>query len=306
MEHLPVLKKEVLRFLNPKAGDTIVDCTLGLGGHALALLPRLGKDGLIIGFDLDEENLDTAKKRLSGYKKQAILVHKNFRYLTDELLKLGIERADGILLDLGLCSSHVDDPERGFSFREKGVLCMRYDRSAGVSAYDVVNSASADKLAEIFREYGEERHAVKIAKAVAAARKKEPIKTTEDLAEIIRSVNRGKSHIDPATRVFQALRVYVNDEIGALKEVLPQAVSMLRSGGRLVVVSYHSLEDRIVKHFFKKEASECVCPKEIPVCVCGHKPALRILTKKPITPAPAEIAENRRARSAKLRAAEKI
>lgn len=306
MEHLPVLENEVVEFLNPKRGDTIVDCTLGLGGHALRIIPKLGKSGNYIGFDLDEENLSEARKRLDGYGEQITLVKRNFRYLSDELLKLGFDQVDGILLDLGLSSPHVDDPSRGFSFREEGELDMRYDRSSGKSAYDVVNHYSDEELIKIFREYGEERMARRIAGAIVEVRKIAPLKTTKELSELIESVVRGKSHIDPSTRVFQALRIEVNDEIGALKEVLPQAFSHLKKGGRMVVISYHSLEDRIVKHFFKDEARECICPKEIPICVCNHKPTLKILTKKPLTPTPEEIERNRRARSAKLRAIEKL
>lgn len=306
MEHLPVLENEVVEFLNPKPGDTIVDCTLGLGGHALRIIPELGKSGNYIGFDLDEKNLSEARKRLEKYGGQVKLVKRNFRYLSDELLKLGFDQVDGILLDLGLSSPHVDDPSRGFSFREEGALDMRYDRSSGKSAYDVVNHYSDEELIKIFREYGEERMARRIAGAIVEVRKIAPLKTTKELSELIGSVVRGKHHLDPSTRVFQALRIEVNDEISALKDVLPQAFSHLKKGGRMVVISYHSLEDRIVKHFFKDESRECICPKELPICVCNHKPTLKILTKKPMTPTLEEIGRNRRARSAKLRAIEKL
>lgn len=306
MEHLPVLENEVVEFLKPKRGGTIVDCTLGLGGHALRIIPKLGKSGSYIGFDLDEKNLSEADRRLEKYGGQVTLVKRNFRYLSDELLKLGFDQVDGILLDLGLSSPHVDDPSRGFSFREEGELDMRYDRNSGKSAYDVVNHYSDEELIKIFREYGEERMARRIAGAIVEARKIAPLRTTKELSELIGSVVGGKPRIDPSTRVFQALRIEVNDEIGALKDVLPQAFSHLKKGGRLVVISYHSLEDRIVKHFFKDESRECICSKEIPICVCNHKPTLKILTKKPLTPAPEEIERNRRARSAKLRAIEKL
>lgn len=306
MKHSPVLVNEVVRFLDLKSGAKIVDATLGLGGHALEILQKIGEKGVLIGFDLDEKNLEEARTRLEPYEKQVVLIHNNFRNLSFELLKLGFDKVDSILLDLGLSSPHVDDASRGFSFKSEGKLDMRYDRSKGKSVYDVINFASAEELARIFREYGEEMKANRIADAIIFERKKHFLETTTELKEVVSSVYKGRFRIDPATKVFQALRIYVNDEISALKEVLPQAVSHLKEGGRLVVISYHSLEDRIVKHFFREQSRECICPKEIPVCVCNHKPALKVLTKKPVTPTSVEIEGNRRARSAKLRAIEKL
>jgi 16S rRNA (cytosine1402-N4)-methyltransferase len=304
--HLPVLKKEILEFLNPKEGDTIVDCTLGLGGHAASLLQKVGKTGRLIGFDADTENLKTAEKKLEKYEKQITLIHRNFRHLSDELSKSGLDHIDSILLDLGLSSPHVDDPEKGFSFSKTGALDMRYDRTKGISAYDVINKASSQELAQIFWEFGEERGSRKIANAICTARKENEIKTTTDLADVIKQIRGYKSHIDPATRVFQALRIYVNDELSVLLEVLPQAVQALREGGKIAVISYHSLEDRIVKNFFRDSTKDCLCSKENPVCICDHKPTLKILTKKPVAPSEEELTENRRARSAKLRVAEKL
>ena len=282
-----------------------MDCTLGLGGHSEKLLEKVGSKGKLIAFEADEENLKKAKERLKKHKNQITFIHKNFVHLQRETESRNITNIKCILFDLGLSSTQLDSGNKGFSFKEDGPLDMRFDKSGGITAEEVLRKYSVKKLEQIFREYGEERYARRIAELIKNG---PPIKTAKELADLIdyNTPRHKKNRIHPATRVFQALRIEVNDELNVLKTALEQAINVLAKGGRLIVISYHSLEDRIVKRTFKTATRECICPIEIPVCVCNHVPDLKILTKKPITPDEDEIRTNPRARSAKMRVAEKL
>lgn len=307
-EHRPVMPREVVYYLGVGRGGTYVDCTAGGGGHALEILkadPQLR----LIGLDRDGDAIEAASRALEAYKKRVVLVKGNFKDIKEILRTLGIESADGLLFDLGVSSYQFDMPERGFSFRYDARLDMRMDRSQELSARDIVNKFRKKDLEWIFREYGEERFAGKIASAVEKARKVKPVTTTGELTNIILEAVPRRFHakgIHPATRVFQALRIAVNDELENLKEGISDGVTVLKKGGRIVVISFHSLEDRIVKEKFRDLAAGCVCPPRVPMCVCGRKEVLRLLTKRPVTPREDEIDVNPRARSAKLRAAERI
>ncbi len=287
--HQPVLTDAVMEYLAPRPGATVVDATLGLGGHARAILERLGETGRLIGIDQDEQALQAAKHNLSPYQNRLVVVHGNFRDLVQLVQRaIGSVRVDGILFDLGVSSLQLDDATRGFSFNKPAKLDMRMSEGA-LTAERVVNTYSADELARIFRDYGEEPKAEAIARRIVEARRRQPITTTNQLVSVIGGYLGAKIH--PATRVFQALRIGVNDELGALRAALPQAVELLKPGGRLVMISFHSLEDRIVKHFFK-------------TLTTGGSGQL--LTKKAVTPSWEERKTNRRARSAKLRAIERL
>ncbi len=305
-EHIPVLLNEVLESLQPEEGEVVVDGTLGLGGHAGEILKRIGAKGRLIGFDCDEEHLKIAKERLKEFSESTIFIQSNFAHLKSELLAQGIEQVDAILLDLGIASPHVDVPERGFSFIHDGPLDMRLDKSLKQTAEDIVNSWSVHELITIFREYGEEKYAPKIARAIDAYRKEERIVTTQQLADLVLAQVHKRERIHPATRIFQALRIAVNRELDVLAEVIEQAIEVLAPGGRLAVISYHSLEDRIVKHRFKYHVKDCVCPREVPICQCDKQQTIRIITKKPIVPTEEEIERNSRSRSAKMRVVEKL
>ncbi len=284
--HEPVMVDEVLRFLEPGPGKLIVDATVGTGGHAEAILERGAE---LVGIDRDPYALEVARERLSRFGERCCLVQGNFRHLEEILREQGIDEVDGVLFDLGMSSFQLDDPERGFSFSVEGPLDMRMDPSQSLTAHEIVNRWPERKIAEILREYGEERYAKRIARAIVRSR---PIETTTQLARIVaRCYPPGYHRIHPATRTFQALRIAVNDELDALREGLTAAIRCLRPGGVVVVISFHSLEDRIVKHTFRQRwiADE-----------------VEILTKKPITPRPEEVKENPKARSAKLRAARKL
>jgi len=300
--HRPVMRTEAVRFLAPDRGGIYVDGTVGLGGHAAAILAA-GPEVRLIGIDRDPQALRYAAARLAQFGDRVRLVHGNYRDLAEILAGLGIEAIDGFLLDLGLSSLQLDAPERGFSFRADGPLDMRMDPTQGRSAADLVNAASVEELARILRDYGEERFAGRIARAIVAAR---PIETTRALAEIVRRAIPRRFHerrIDPATRTFQALRIAVNDELRNLQDGLAAGFAALRPGGVIVVISFHSLEDRIVKRFFRKLATpryESLAPgPPLP-------PQAEVLTKKPLRPSEEEIGENPRARSAKLRACRKL
>jgi len=300
--HRPVMRTEAVRFLAPDRGGIYVDGTVGLGGHAAAILAA-GPEVRLIGIDRDPQALRYAAARLAQFGDRVTLVHGNYRDLTEILSDLGIEAIDGFLLDLGLSSLQLDAPERGFSFRADGPLDMRMDPTQKTSAADLVNGASVEELARILRDYGEERFAGRIARAIVAAR---PIETTGALAEVVRRAIPRRFHerrIDPATRTFQALRIAVNDELRNLQDGLAAGFAALRPGGVIVVISFHSLEDRIVKRFFRKLATphyESLAPgPPLP-------PQAEVLTKKPLRPSEEEIGENPRARSAKLRACRKL
>ncbi|MBI1921221.1 MAG: 16S rRNA (cytosine(1402)-N(4))-methyltransferase RsmH [Geobacter sp.] len=308
-DHIPVMPEEVLKFLSPHSGGIYVDGTLGGAGHSMKILEASAPDGRLIGFDRDSSAIAAATARLAGFGDRVTLVHRNFAELEKSLASLEIGSIDGVLLDLGVSSHQLDSAERGFSFRQDAPLDMRMDTGTGPTAADLVNTLPEAELVHIIREYGEERWAGRIAVRIAAAREKSPILTTMALAEIVKGAIPRKFHeerLHPATRTFQALRIAVNAELESLDKGLEAGLRLLKPGGRAVVISFHSLEDRIVKNAFRKLAQGCICPKSIPVCVCGNKPQLRILTGRPVMAGEAELAANPRARSAKLRAAEKL
>lgn len=307
--HQPVLLAEVLKQLRATDRTTVVDCTLGGAGHAEAILSQLPPSGRLIGIDQDVAALVAAKARTARFGQQISLVRGNFRYLDRILSDAGIEEVDGVLFDLGVSSAQLETAERGFSYRYDSKLDMRMDPSATLTAADVVNTYSRERIAQVLSEYGEERWASRIAEFLCRSRERAPIETTSQLAQIVRdaipaSARRSGPH--PARRTFQALRMEVNDELGALAEALPAAIERLAADGRVVAISYHSLEDRIVKQTFAEYAAGCICPPQVPECRCGRVPELQILTKRPIRPPVEETKANPRARSAKLRAAEKL
>jgi 16S rRNA (cytosine1402-N4)-methyltransferase len=306
--HKPVLLTEVIATLQPRSGGIYIDGTVGAGGHAAATLKASAPDGQLYGFDQDESALALAGERLSDFGDRVHLLHANFDRLQRVARQVQIPAADGILLDLGVSSMQFDRPERGFSFQADGPLDMRMNPSVEETAADLVNHLPEGDLADLIYRYGEERQSRRIARAIVQDR---PFERTQELADLIARVvrprkgrQRGKPKIHPATRTFQALRIAVNDELGVLERVLPQAIAQLAPGGRLAIISFHSLEDRIVKKYFQQEARDCICPSEQPVCTCRHKATIHIITKKPITPSLAEIDKNPRARSAKLRVVE--
>ena len=308
--HLPVMPDEVLGTLSPMPGSLQIDATVGGGGHTERILEAASPDGRVLGLDADQAAIDRVAIRLARFGDRLVLRRSNFRELGEVAPAAGFGAVDGMLFDLGLSSFQLADRERGFGFRAGGPLDMRFDTTRGLPASDLLATLSADELAALFRKYGEEPAAWRIAKAIVAARATQPIETAEDLASLIERtipVNpRQHRRIHPATRVFQALRIAVNEELDALEEALAAAVDLLRPGGRLVVLSYHSLEDRIVKRFLDAERKGCICPPSVPVCVCGKNPRLRLVTRPSLTPTAAEIAANPRARSARLRAAERL
>jgi 16S rRNA (cytosine1402-N4)-methyltransferase len=308
-DHVPVLANEVRQLLAVSPDETIVDCTFGAGGHAELLAEDLHGRGKLIAIDVDPSvrpHFERFRRRTEGV--QTRLLRGNFAVVLKQLADNDV-RADAILLDLGLSSMQVDQPERGFSYATDAPLDMRMDPSAGLSARQLVNEADERELATIFRRYGEERYAPRIAREICRVRRDREIARTGELVDVIKSAiptpaRFGDGH--PARRVFQALRIAVNDELGLLESALPDAVRMLRSGGRLAVISFHSLEDRIVKRFLRDQARGCVCPPDFPICTCGHEPVVRELTRRPVRPGPRELAANPRAASARLRAAVKV
>jgi 16S rRNA (cytosine1402-N4)-methyltransferase len=301
--HIPVLVREVVELLAPERGGFFVDATVGAGGHARALL-EAGPGIRLLGLDRDPDALALARERLVGFADRVRLLEGNFGDLPE--LLAGSAPPDAILADLGVSSMQLEEPSRGFSFRREGPLDMRMSRS-GRSAADVVAHASVDELSRIFFEYGEERMANKIARAILEERSREPITTTRQLSRLVARVkgdNREK--IDPATRVFQALRIEVNEELQALSRFLVAAVEKLNAEGRVAVIAYHSLEDRMVKETFRRESGVCLCAPRLPICVCGARRALAVLTRRPIRPSETEVRRNPRSRSARLRVAEKV
>ena len=321
-QHVPVMLQEVLKFLRPGAGGYYIDGTLGGGGHTQAILERSAPDGKVLGIDTDAQAITRIKERLSDFVNNGrlVLVHGNFAELARIVHEAGFVSVEGVLLDLGFSSYQVDDPERGFSFSADGPLDMRLDQTQAESAADIVNSASEQELADIFWRYGEEKRSRQVARRIVRQRERGAITRTAQLARLAAAGVPYKSgRIHPATRVFQALRIAVNHELERLEKALPQILDVLsmnkalpaggqdepgRSGGRMVTIAFHSLEDRLIKEFMRREAKDCLCPPHVPVCVCGHKARLRLLTPKPVTPAVEEVTANPRARSAKLRAAE--
>lgn len=304
MFHEPVLYREIIHALQPTSNGLYVDGTLGAGGHAHGILEDSAPDGRLLGLDLDPVALDVAGDRLEHFGDRAVLVQDSYVAMGQHINNLGWDAVDGILLDLGLSSMQLDTPERGFSFRADALLDMRFDPSASLTAADLVNKLPESELADIIYNYGEERYSRKIARSIVAAR---PIHTTQELAALVsKTLGRFGSRIHPATRTFQALRIAVNQELTALETVLPIALGELKSGGRLAIISFHSLEDRIVKQFFRRESRDCICPPELPICVCDHQAQLREIVRRPIRPEESEIERNPRARSARLRVAEKL
>ncbi len=302
--HVPVLYHQVLSALKPRAGGRHIDGTLGLGGHALGILENSSPDGQVLGLDRDQASLELARMRLSKYGKRVHLRHGSFRHMQEIAGELGWSAVDGVLLDLGISSMQLEDPRRGFSFRHDGPLDMRFDTTQSLTAGELVNEARQEELAEILARYGEEPRARRVARAIVAAR---PLSTTLELAEVVSKVaTRKRGGLDPATRTFQALRIAVNDELETLAAGLMQAIQLLAPGGRLVVISFHSLEDRIVKRTFARESRDCICPPGQPICTCEHKAHLRLVTRGPLRPDQSEVEKNPRARSARLRAAERI
>jgi 16S rRNA (cytosine1402-N4)-methyltransferase len=301
--HTPVLLHSTVELLNVRPGGRFVDCTVGTGGHAEAILQHCAPGGSLLGIDADPKALDIARQRLSPYGPAVTLVNDNFKNLEDVCREHDFRPVDGILLDLGISSLQLDDTERGFSFRFDAPLDMRFGPDQSMTAARIVNSFTEKDIAALLKEYGEERHSRLIARRIVAMR---PIKTTQELVSAIeRLPGMTSGRINPATRTFQALRIAVNRELENLEDVLKQTLRVLGEGGRLVVISYHSLEDRLVKHFMQEESRGCLCPPDVPVCACGHTPTLRLVNRKALVPTDAEIGENPRSRSAKLRVAER-
>lgn len=307
--HKPVMVKEVINLLRPRPDGIYVDATLGLGGHTEAILECSYSRAKVIGFDMDNEALSLAKNRLSRFGSQVVFVNENFSQIDKVLKKLGIDRVDGVVADLGMSSFQIEGSGRGFSFLRDEPLDMRMDPRLRFTARDLVNEMDEEELSKILRVYGEERWAKKISREIVKSRREKPIETTLQLAEIVSDAIPKKFHplgIHPATRTFQALRISVNNELEDLEVFLEKAVSTLSVGGRIVVISFHSLEDRLVKNAFREFASPCICPPEMPRCGCGKKSVLKILTRSPLRPSVEEIHGNPRARSAKLRGGERI
>ena len=309
--HVPVMADEVVVALAPAAGSRHVDATLGGGGHAERILHASEPDGRLLGLDADGAAIARVRARLAPrFGDRLRLRQANFRELGEVAPEEGFAEVDGCLFDLGLSSLQLADADRGFSFRAGGPLDMRFDTARGMPASELLATLDADELTALFRRYGEEPFAGRIARAIVETRRSTPVRTAEELAALVARVAPGRApgrrRVHPATRVFQALRIAVNEELDALQAGLAAAVDLLRPGGRLVVLSYHSLEDRIVKRFLQAERRGCTCPPEAPVCVCGRQPRLRLLGPKGVVPTASEIAANPRARSARLRAAERL
>ncbi len=309
--HIPVLKNECLEYLNIRDGGVYVDCTAGRGGHLEAIL-KAGKNLRVIGIDKDAGNVKYLEELFDGYSQDGSkvhIVHSDYRHINDVLGFFNIKSCDGMLFDLGFSSIHVDDAERGFSFLKDGPLDMRYDVTQELKAEDVVNDLDLNELMHILKFHGEEKNFKRIAFAIQKHRTEKRITTTKQLKNVIYEAVGPKRHgmeIDPATKTFQAIRIYVNGELESLKEGLDHAVELLNPGGRLCAISFHSLEDRIVKQCIKTGLNPCVCPRGLPECLCGRKPYLKLVVKNFISPDKKELQENPRSRSAKLRVAEKI
>ncbi|OGE90811.1 MAG: 16S rRNA (cytosine(1402)-N(4))-methyltransferase [Candidatus Doudnabacteria bacterium RIFCSPHIGHO2_01_FULL_50_11] len=309
MRHTPVLSKEVIEFLHPQTGENFVDATFGAGGHTIQILEKTGPAGRVLAIERDPKAYIASEPHKMRFGKRLILVQDDFRNLKEIAHRHSITAAEGILFDLGMSSDQLDDPKRGLSFQSSGTLDMRFDQTAGYTAQQVLDEYPVSELARIFREYGEERYARRIARAVVSARSIRRIENTQSLFDCIRRSlpqSARKTAADSARRIFQALRIEVNQELDALQSALPQAHTLLAPGGKLAVISFHSLEDRIVKRFFQEKLKGCTCPPEFPVCICGKHPQVRVLTRKPVTASEEELAANPRARSAKLRVAQKL
>lgn len=308
-QHIPVLFREIMEIMAPKPGEFFVDCTLGGGGHSKGFLERTSPNGLLIGIDQDSDALVAARQNLRAYDGRIMLVHSNYSNLDKILNDYAPEGVDGILFDIGVSSHQLDEADRGFSYMQDAPLDMRMDQTQSLDAWQVVNTYKEEELQRILKEYGEERWAKRIAQFLVEFRSKKPIDTTGELVDIIkRAIPKGAreegSH--PAKRTFQAIRIEVNDELGVLNRTIQVAANHLKKGGRLGIISFHSLEDRIVKEQFRYLASDCICPPELPICQCDKVSEVKILTRKPVTASPEELERNSRAKSAKFRAVEKI
>ena len=305
--HVPVLLPQVLEGLRASNGGRFIDCTVNGGGHAAGILSESTPGGLLLGLDVDRQALVRCTARLHGFGKRALLRQSNFAQLLAEAEPNGFCKVNGVLFDLGMSSLQIADPQRGFSWQQEGPLDMRMDPTQGLTAATIVNTWDQEDLATLIWKYGEERHARRIARRIASQRRDRPLTMVSDLARVVQAAYGGGRHrIHPATRTFQALRIAVNSELEHLQSALEQARDLLVCGGRLVVIAFHSLEDRIVKGFLQRAAGKCICPGNIPQCVCGPRVTLRVLTRKPVRPDEAEIAKNPRSRSARLRIAERV
>ena len=307
--HVSVLLDECIENLNIKEDGVYVDCTMGGAGHSKEIVKRLSDKGLFIGFDQDKNAIATAKERLAEYSDRVRFVHSNFENIKEELEKIGVYKIDGVLADLGVSSHQLDEADRGFSYMHDAPLDMRMDVRKNFSAYDVVNTYSEEQLAKIIRDYGEDNWAKRIAKFIVEERQEKPIENTGELVEVIKKAIPKKARIDgphPAKRTFQAIRIEVNNELGVINKMIEDAVSMMNKGGRVCIITFHSLEDRIVKTIFRKNENPCTCPSDFPVCVCGKKSKGKVITRKPILPGETEMEENPRSKSAKLRIFERV
>lgn len=307
-KHTSVLFDECMEGLNIKKDGIYVDGTMGGGGHSSGICSRLGEEGLFIGIDRDEDAHRAAQARLAEYPCRKIFVQSNYSDIKEVLVELGIDHIDGALLDLGVSSFQLDNPERGFSYMQDAPLDMRMNQQDDLTAYDVVNTCDARELKEIISKYGEERWAARIAEFIVKKRKEKPLESTAELVDVIKAAIPAAARRDgphPAKRTFQAIRIHVNDELGQLERAIDAFCDVLAPKGRLCVITFHSLEDRIVKDIIAGRVNPCTCPKEFPVCICGKKPDIKKISGKPIVPTPEELEANPRARSAKLRIAEK-
>ena len=303
--HIPVLVSQVLKYLEVNPSGVYVDCTLGGGSHSYQILSQLEKDGKLIGIDWDDQAIEIANQKLQPFKEKYKIVKSNFASVKDVLLTEGFNEVDGILLDLGTSSFQIDIPERGFSYLAEGPLDMRMSKATKRNAAEILNTESQSQLSWIFKNYGEERRASAIARAVVINRQHKVIKTTKQFTDIIESVTPYDQRIKTLARCYQAVRIATNFELENLQNFLDQSIDLLLPGGRLVIISFHSLEDRLVKNFLNRQAKPCDCPVELPYCVCNKKPTIKILTRRVVTPSNEEIQLNPRSRSSKLRACEK-
>ena len=307
--HLSVLLDEAIKSLDIKPGGTYADATLGGGGHSLEIARRLGENGRLIGIDRDSDAIEAASKRLLEYSDKIILVHDNYSNIKNIISDLNIDRIDGVIIDAGVSSKQLDDAERGFSYMLNAPLDMRMDKSSGLDAAEVINTYSQKELENIIFKYGEENWAKRISEFIVAERAKKPVETTYELVEIIKkAVPKGarRDGPHPAKRTFQAIRIEVNGELSSLEKAVYDIADILNDRGRISVITFHSLEDRIVKNAFRTMENPCICPPDFPVCVCGKRPKGKVLTRKPILPSENEIENNPRSRSAKLRVFERI
>ncbi len=300
MIHIPVLLKEVIEAIKVVPGGQYIDCTLGGGGHSAAILEQGGQ---VLGIDIDPQAIELARERLHPYGKKAILINESYETLEEICNRTGFHSTRGVLFDLGMSSLQLDDTKRGFSFQHEAPLNMCYNPSQEITAATIVNTFTQKEIADIIKRYGEDRRGNEIARSIVAKR---PLNTTLELAATVARAVGTRGRIHPATKTFQALRIAVNRELERLKIALKQALNVLEVGGRIVVISYHSLEDRLVKDFFRVESQSCLCPPRTPVCICSHHATLKLITKRVVTPTHTEVLANPRSRSAKMRAAERI